>query len=93
MRKIGNNMKIIYVKDYFGYNIREVEFIQSLSDNQILGKRQDEFVIVNKTDILDEELTTVNKQLINAKKLKIKYTAKAEEMSKLVDKLMNEILK
>ena len=86
-------MKIIYVKDYFGYNIREVEFIQSLSDNQILGKRQDEFVIVNKTDILDEELTTVNKQLINAKKLKIKYTAKAEEMSKLVDKLMNEILK
>ena len=86
-------MKIIYVKDYFGYNIREVEFIQSLSDNQILGKRQDEFVIVNKTDILDEELTTVNKQLINAKKLKIKYTAKAEEMSKLVDNLMNEILK
>lgn len=86
-------MKIIYVKDYFGYNIREIEFIQSLSDTQILGKRQDEFVIINKTDILDEELTTLNKQLINAKKLKIKYTAKAEEMSKLVDKLMNEILK
>lgn len=86
-------MEIIYVKDYFGYNIREVEFIQSLSDTQILGKRQDEFVIINKTDVLDEELTTLNKQLINAEKLKIKYTAKAEEMSKLVDKLMNEILK
>ena len=93
MKKIGNNMKIIYVKDYFGYTIREIEFIQSLSDTQILGKRQDEFVIINKTDVLDEELTTLNKQLINAKKLKIKYTAKAEEMSKLVDKLMNEISK
>lgn len=86
-------MKIIYVKDYYGYNIREIEFIQSLSDTQILGKYKDEFVIVNKTDILYEELTMLNKQLINAKKLKIKYTAKAEEMSKLVNKLMNEILK
>lgn len=90
---MGRIMKIIYVKDYFGYNIREIEFIQSLSDTQILGKYKDEFVIINKTDVLDEELTTLNKQLINAKKLKIKYTAKAEEMSKLVDKLMNEILK
>lgn len=90
---MGRIMKIIYVKDYFGYNIKEIEFIQSLSDTQILGKRQDEFVIINKTDILNEELTIVNKQLINAKKLKTKYTAKAEEMSKLVDKLRDEILK
>jgi hypothetical protein len=31
-------MKIIYIKDFFGNRVREIEFVQQLSDTQTLGK-------------------------------------------------------
>lgn len=85
--------KIIYIKDKFSYDIKEVLLVQELSDKQSLCKYRDEFVIINKTDIPNEELTSLNNELTIAKKLKIEYTAKAEEMSKLVDELISKILK
>ena len=85
-------MKIIYVKDLYGYNVREFEFVQQLSDTQTLGKFGDDFLVIDNKDILDDEMVDLNKKLSNAVKLKLKYTRKAEEMRKLSEELLYKIL-
>ncbi len=86
-------MKIIYVKDLYGYNVREFEFVQQLSDTQTLGKFGDDFSVIDNRDILDDEMVDLNKKLVNAEKLKLKYTRKAEEMRKLSEELLYKIMK
>jgi len=88
-----NLNKTIYVKDVMLGRIMEIQLVESLSDTQTLCKLNDKFIIVNNSDILDDDKLIIAKKLINSEKLYKKYLEKYEKLYWDIDKLKNELFK
>lgn len=85
-------MQQIYIKSYYDSNIREVEFISTLSDLQTLVKYNNKFNIVQNVDILSADKVQLNIKLVKVQRLISKYNNRVKELYELKDKLHAEML-
>ena len=66
----------VYAKDYYNGVLREVEFIQKLSDTQSLVTYKNSYTVIENKDILSDEYNDKAKKLNNARILCEKYYKK-----------------
>lgn len=92
MKMIGND-KYIYIKNVMMGSIKEVQFVELLSDSQTLCKLNDNFIIVHNSDIIDEDKLVIAKKLLNSEKLYKKYQEKYEKLYWTINKLKDELFK
>ena len=83
----------VYAKDYYNGVLREVEFIQKLSDTQSLVTYKNSYTVIENKDILSDEYNDKAKKLNNARVLCEKYYKKYTQTQELVKVLKEETLK
>lgn len=72
----------VYAKDYYNGVLREVEFIQKLSDTQSLVTYKNSYTVIENKDILSDEYNDKAKKLNNARVLCEKYYKKIHTNSR-----------
>lgn len=92
MKMIGND-KYIYIKNAMLGSMKEVQQIELLSDSQTLCKLNNNFIIVNNSDIIYEDKLVIAKKLLNSEKLYKKYQEKYEKLYYSINKLKDELFK